>query len=94
MPNFKIVSTKQAQEDLQAIFDYWKTKSVSGAQSVIIDIISSTKKIYFARQYQIDDINPNYRRVIVRSDYIVLYREEGENIYIVGIFNTKQSPEN
>ncbi len=74
MGNYTIFWTNQAKQDLKNIYKYWKKKSVPGAKNVRSDILKSPKTIYYAKQYQIDDINPNYRRIVVRTNYKVLYR--------------------
>jgi len=93
MGNFKIFWTTQAKNDLKNIYEFWKKKSVQGAKNVRSDILKSPKTIYYAKQYQIDDINPNYRRIVVRTHYKVLYREIKNSIYIMGIISTHQSPD-
>jgi plasmid stabilization system protein ParE len=93
MEKYKITWTTQAKQDLKNVYEYWKKKSVQGAKNVRSDILKSPKTIYYSKQYQIDDINPKYRRIIVRSFYKVLYREARNTIYIVGIVSTHQSPE-
>ena len=93
MSNFQIIWTNLAKQDLKNIFDYWKIKSEQGARHVVADIFNSPKTIHFANQYQLDDINPKYPRIIVRSNYKVLYKAKGNKIFIVGIVSTYQSPE-
>ena len=93
MGNIKIFWTTQAKKDLKNIYEFWKKKSVQGAKNVRSDILKSPKTIYYAKQYQIDDINPNYRRIVVRTNYKVLYREIKNTIYIMGIISTHQSPD-
>jgi len=93
MGNIKIFWTTQAKKDLKNIYEFWKKKSVQGAKNVRSDILKSPKTIYYAKQYQIDDINPNYRRIVVRTHYKVLYREIKNSIYIMGIISTHQSPD-
>ena len=93
MGNIKIFCTTQAKKDLKNIYEFWKKKSVQGAKNVRSDILKSPKTIYYAKQYQIDDINPNYRRIVVRTHYKVLYREIKNSIYIMGIISTHQSPD-
>ena len=56
------------------------------------DLLKSPKKIYFSKQYQIDDINPNYRRIVVRN-FKVLYKEDGMKVWVMDIVSTKQSPD-
>ncbi|MBT3423269.1 MAG: type II toxin-antitoxin system RelE/ParE family toxin [Bacteroidetes bacterium] len=89
---WKTIWTKQAKNALKSIYDYYKDKSLQGAKNVTTELLESPKTIRFAKQYQLDNINPKYRRIIIR-DYKVLYREAKESIYIVDIVNTKQSPE-
>lgn len=89
---FNIIWTTQAIDALRDIFDYFKDKSPQGAANVRRDLLISPKTIVFAQQFQIDDINPKYRRIIVR-DYKVLYREDEDTIYIVDIISCRQSPE-
>ena len=91
-PKLKIVWSHQAKDALRQIYDYYKNKSPQGARNVRNDLLQAPKKIVFARQYQLDDINPRYRRIIVR-DYKILYLEEGLTIYIVDIISALQSPE-
>jgi len=88
----KIVWTKQAKEALKSIYDYYKSKSVKGARNVKSDLLNSPKTIFFSKQYQVDDTNPKYRRIVVRH-YKVLYKEENGVIQIVDIVSTRQSPD-
>ncbi|MEQ8551922.1 MAG: type II toxin-antitoxin system RelE/ParE family toxin [Cyclobacteriaceae bacterium] len=92
MKKLKIIWSNQAKEALKSINDYYKDKSVQGAKNVKKDLLSSPKTILFAKQYQIDEINPNYRRIVVR-DYKVLYKEEKGVIQVVDIVSTRESPE-
>jgi len=93
MGNNKIFWTSQAKQDLKNVYGYWKKKSAQGARNVRSDILNSLKTIYYAKQYQIDDINPKYRRIVVRTYYKVLYREIKDTIYIMGVISTHQSPD-
>jgi hypothetical protein len=54
--------------------------------------LQSPKAIRFTKQYQLDDINSNYRRIIVR-DYKLLYKERDNTIQIMDVICTKQTPE-
>ncbi len=92
MTKLKIVWSKQAKEALKSIYSYYKDKSPQGAKNVKSDLLASPKTIFYARQYQVDDINPNYRRIVVR-DYKVLYKEKNGEIQVVDIVSTRQSPE-
>ncbi len=91
MDNYKIIWTTLAKQDLKNIYEYWKTKSAQGAKNVRSDILKSPKTVHFAKQYQVDDINPKYRRIVVRSNYKILYRVNEDTIFIMGIISTQQS---
>lgn len=65
MGKLKIIWTAQAKEDLKNIYKYWKNKSLQGAKNVRSGILKSPKTILYSEQYQIDDINPKYRRIVV-----------------------------
>jgi len=56
------------------------------------DLLGSPKTIGFAKQYQVDDINPKYRRIVVR-DFKVLYKEANNRIAIIDIVSCRQSPD-
>ncbi len=91
MADLKIVWTKQAHRTLKSINDYYKEKSPQGALNVKNDLLQSPKTIHFAGQCQVDDINPKYRRIVVR-DFKLLYKESDGIIHIMDIVCTKQSP--
>ncbi len=91
MEKLKIIWTDQAISALKDIYDFYKKKSLQGAENVKFDFLQSPRTIYFAKQYQVDDINPKYRRIVVR-DYKVLYIEKKGAIFIMDIVCTKQSP--
>ena len=92
MAGFKIIWTDQAKAALKHIYDYYKKKSVQGAENIKSDLLKSPKTILFAKQYQLDNINIKYHRIIVR-DYKVLYKEENGVIQIVDVISSRQSPE-
>ncbi|MNQ07710.1 Plasmid stabilization system protein [compost metagenome] len=86
----KVVWTHTAKNQLRTIFNYYKEKSVQGANNIKSEILNSTKTIRFSEQYQKDEIEPEYRRLIVK-DYKILYLVEDEVIYISKIFSTKRN---
>jgi plasmid stabilization system protein ParE len=91
MGKIVIVWTLQAKESLKSIYDYYKEKSHQGARNVVKELLQSPKTIAFSKQYQVDDINPKYRRIVVR-DFKLLYKESVKRIEIIDIISTKQSP--
>lgn len=91
MGRFQIIWSHQARSSLKDIYDYYKEKSPQGAKNVKSDLLNSPKRIYFSKQYQLDDINPKYRRIVVR-DFKVLYLEKRKQIWIIDIVSTRQLP--
>ncbi|WP_413614472.1 type II toxin-antitoxin system RelE/ParE family toxin [Flavobacterium sp. N1736] len=71
------------------MFNYYKEKSIQGAHNFKNDILEVTAKIQFNEQYQKDEIESEYRRIIVRN-YKILYREEDLIIYIIKIISVKR----
>jgi len=84
----KIIWTNTAKNQLKTIFNYYKEKSVQGANKIKDDIFKSTNSIRFTEQYQKDEIEPEFRKIIVR-DYKILYKIEDEVVFIIKIFSTK-----
>lgn len=88
----RISWTRQAKKSLKNIYDSYKEKSPQGALNVKNDLLRSPRTIRFAKQYQVDDINPNYRRIVVR-DFKVLYKEDHERIVVIDIVSSRRSPD-
>jgi plasmid stabilization system protein ParE len=93
MGNFKVIWSNSAKAQLKAIYNYYKVekKTLQGARNVRYDILRAAKNIQFKAQYQKDEIQPEYRRIIVRH-FKLLYKEINGNIVILRIFNTFQNP--
>ena len=91
MDKLTIIWTRQARIALKDIYDYYKDKSQKGAENVRLDLLDGSKRIVFSKQYQVDDINPKYRRIVVR-DYKVLYKEDNGIVQIMDIVSSRQSP--
>ena len=90
MGKLKTAWTAKAKTQLKQIYDYLKTPQV--AANVKADLIQASKGVTYAEQYQKDDINPNYRRIVVRH-YKLIYKEEKGKIIILRIFDTLRNPE-
>lgn len=75
-----IIWSDLAKESLKSIYTFYKRKSLPGAKNVKNDILNAPKNIFYSKQYQQDDTNPKYRRIVVRR-YKVLYREEKGKIW-------------
>jgi len=77
---------------LKNIYLFYKPKSLQEAENVKADLLKAPKALVFSKQYQLDNINRNYRRIVVRN-FKILYKETKGEIYIMDIISTKQSPE-
>ena len=94
MAKLKTVWTDRAKAQLKQIHDYLKyeKKTPQGAANVKRDLIEASKGVTYVEQYQKDDINPNYRRIVVRH-YKLIYKEDKNRIIILRVFDTIQNPD-
>ena len=88
----RIIWSLEAKKALKDIYDYYKEKSIQGAKNVKADLLQAPRTIQYSKQYQVDDINPKYRRIVVR-DFKILYTESESEIQILDIISTRQSPD-
>lgn len=64
MSNFKIIWTQEAENDYDAIYEYYILISSNIALKILNSISESVDNLVFEKQFQTDNINPNYRRII------------------------------
>lgn len=83
--------TDTARAALRNIFNFHVINSEQSAVNIVNDIIDTADSIVFANQYQVDDINPNYRRMVVRY-YKILYKEHQNIVSIMNVVSTKDNP--
>ena len=86
-----IVWSIDAKNSLKSIYNYYFDLSEQAAEHIKRDILDKVATLRFVKQYQVDDINPGYRRIIVRH-YKVVYKVENQTILILNIFDTRQDP--
>lgn len=91
MVELKKVWTIKAKAQLKAIYENYKLKSLQTAKAVKDEILQATRDLHFAEQYQKDELEPDFRRIIVRH-YKILYLEEDGIVFIARIFDTRQHP--
>lgn len=92
MGRLKVIWTNKSKEQLKAIYNHYKTISPQGAKNVKNDILKTAKELVFAKQYQKDEIEPEFRRIIVRH-YKLIYSTEKNVISILRIFDTRKNPQ-
>lgn len=91
MKTIDIVWTFEAENDLNTIYEFYLNASDVVALRIILEIITEVDKLVFYDEFQIDDINPNYRRIIIRH-FKVLYRRVQNQIVIFAVFDSRQKP--
>ncbi|MCC4213891.1 type II toxin-antitoxin system RelE/ParE family toxin [Leeuwenhoekiella parthenopeia] len=88
--SLQVVWLRQAIDSLKNILDY-RYKDIPSARAIVKrDILNASKGITFPEQYQQDEINADYRKILVR-DYKLLYKEIDGVIYISNVICTKAS---
>ena len=87
----KILWSEDAENSLESIFDYYFQFSEKVAERMRTNILDKISTLRFVKQYQIDEINPDYRRIIVKH-YKVVYKVQKKTILILNIFDTRQDP--
>ena len=86
-----ILWSSDAAKSLESIFDYYFDLSPQSAERIRKDILQKVGTLRFVKQYQIDEINPDYRRITIRH-YKVVYKVEMQKVFILNIFDTRQDP--
>ena len=94
MAEIKIFWTETAQKDLENIYKFLSEYSIQSARNIVKKILNKPKelKIGFVYAGAIDEINSNYRRLIV-GNYKILYTVQENIIYIHAIFDCRQNPD-
>lgn len=83
--------SKRASKSLESIFNYYFQLSEQSAERIRKDILKTVSTLRFVEQYQVDELNPEYRRMIVRH-YKIVYKVKKQSILILNIFDTRQDP--
>jgi len=86
-----VLWTDKSEESLEKIFTFYAKKSEKAALTIIENIIETGDSITITKQYQVDDLNPNYRRMIV-GHHKILYKEVNTTVWIMNVIDTRQDP--
>ncbi len=86
-----ILWSKRASKSLENIFNYYFNLSNQSAERIRKDILKTVSSLRFVEQYQVDEINPDYRRMVIRH-YKIIYKVKKQSILILDIFDTRQDP--
>ena len=95
----KVLWTEFSESQLDGIYDYIQIKNPRAAAEIYNDILDESAML--ARFPRIAPIEPlltefpeEYRSLIVRQNYKVVYYIENEIvIYVVAVFDCRQNPE-
>jgi len=94
----KLIWTVFAAEQLESIYLFVKKKSEKAAVAVYNSILDETDSLlHFPEMAQIEpllsDLAETYRSLVVLNTYKVVYYIEDGTIFIVAVFDCRQSPE-
>jgi len=95
MKKLELIWTEPAISDLKQIFQFYNSKSKIVDKKIITKIKNRPKSLLidgFENTGQIDNINQNYRHLIVQH-YKILYIISENKIIISRIFDCRQNPE-
>lgn len=84
----------EADGDLDEIYDFYFDHSPNNASDKLLSIISETEEIIFTKQWQVDELNPAYRRIIVQRKFRVVYKVIDNIILITSVYPSKKNPRN
>ncbi len=87
----QIVWTDQAKLALRNLYNFHKEVSVEWADKILAKVYQSPETIRYANQFQLDEYNTSYRRIVV-GDYKVLYQQNNDTIYVMDIVCSLQYP--
>ena len=90
MSKFEIVWSKEAEADLNAIYEHYLTYAPENANNRVLQIILATEELVFPEQWQVDEIDSASRRIIVDKRFRVVYREVGSALLITRVYPTKK----
>jgi plasmid stabilization system protein ParE len=82
--------SQKAIDSLQDIYDFYAAKSVQEADNVVTDVYNTAESIVFLKQYQVDEVRKDCRRMICRH-FKILYKEYDTIIHVIDIFDTRSN---
>ena len=93
----KLIWTAFAAEQLERIYVFIKDKSETAAVGIYNDILDEVDSLlhfpYMASlEALLSEFAESYRSLVVRNIYKVVYYINNDTIYIVAVFDCRQSP--
>ena len=92
MSGLKVIWSNRAKEQLKQIYNYYKSISPRVAKKLKDEILNNVKDLVFAEQYQKDEIQREFRRIIVKN-YKLIYTIDENTIWILMIFDSRKDPD-
>ena len=94
----KLIWSEFAAEQLESIYVFIKNKSEIAAVGIYNDILDEVDSLlhfpYMAPvETLLSEFTESYRSLVVRNIYKVVYYINNDTIYIVAVFDCRQSPE-
>ena len=95
----KVLWTISAEKQLDCIYDYIQDKNTCAAIEIYNDIVDESAMLanfplIGVVEPLLCDFSEEYRSLIVRRIYKIVYYIEGETtIYVVAVFDCRQNPE-
>lgn len=93
----EIIWTKRAVVHLEGIHSFYKEKSLDAANRIYNDLIDSVEPLkdfpQIAQQEKIlKHLKKEYRALVVRKTFKIIYYKKQNKIYIVAILDCRQDP--
>ena len=93
--DYKIFWTNEALENLDSMLDYlqnkWTQREIDQFKSKLgkqIELILNNPKLFPVSEY-----NPTLRKAVLSKQTTIFYKLDGQIIYLVFLFNSKQNIE-
>ncbi|MBI1289105.1 MAG: hypothetical protein GC178_16180 [Flavobacteriales bacterium] len=80
--------TDTAKHALRNIYEFHAEHAEESAFRIVTEIVEKADSIIYMKQFQVDDINPDYRRIVV-GYYKVLYRVQDSVVKVMNVFPTR-----
>ena len=94
----QIIWTELARSDVESIFQYYETISSLLAETIIDEIFDSVEYLkkmpeLGAKEPLFSHLGRNYRYLVVRERYKLMYLYENNKCYILMVWDCRNNPE-
>lgn len=89
----EVVWTRKAQNSLKKIWNFYAEKDLNVANRIVNEILSSTERIKYVNQFQVEEyLTKRHRRIVVKH-FKVIYTSTRRRVQVLDVFDTRQSPD-